>query len=212
MFLSRRLAVVAVAALAAPAARATILPFTSFGTGGVNAYGDRVVSPTQGGTTYLEGLGWTPNVTLDFVTLNGFGGVSLWSSGYASLSSALGHGSFNVPFRLGLVADPGWLVTLHGFDIATWLRTAYQRDIRIWDDNGRFGQPNLFALDSLLAAQTVYQPLTSSVTGVGTVRLYVSNLGSTGLDNISFSQSPIPEPASLSLLVPAAMLLRRRGR
>lgn len=212
--MSKTVCVAALAAMvgAVSAATATVLPFNSFGTGGLAAYGDRIVSPVQGSTTYLEGFGWTPNIELNFVTLSTAGPVSIWSSGYASLVNALGHGSYDVPFRLDFVADPGWYVTLHAFDIATWSTGTYQTELRIWDDNGSFAAPNLFSFSGVLSPSIVYQPLTSAVTGVGTLSLYVSNIGSTGLDNVSFSQSPIPEPAMASVLVPAALLLRRRGR
>lgn len=210
----RKLAAFAVALSVASPAFATVLPFneSGFGSGGLAVYGDRVTAPTQSGATYLVGQGWTPNIELNFVSLGGFGPVSVWSFGYASLQNALGHGNFNVPFRLEFVADPGWLVTLHGFDLATWSNTGYQTDIRIWDDNGSFTAPNLFSLNTFFAHSTVYQPLPAPVTGVGTLNFYISNIGSTGLDNISFSQSVIPEPAAASLLVPAVVALTRRSR
>lgn len=187
---------------AAPlASHATVLPFAgTFGVGGLPTYGDRVTAVSQAGATYAEGAGWTPNVVLDFTTASGFNQPSIYPSGYASLSSALGHSSFDVPFQLTFTPDPGWLVTLRGFEIATWSNGSYQTNIRIWDSNGSFAAPNLFSYNALLAPATVYQPLTSAVTGAGTMTLYISNLGSTGFDNLHFTQSPVPEPATALLL------------
>ncbi|MCV2354624.1 PEP-CTERM sorting domain-containing protein [Paucibacter sp. B2R-40] len=191
-----------VALLVSPlSAQATVLPFTStFGAGGLATYGDRIVGSPQDGASYFEGAGWTPNVELVFTTLNASGLASLWSSGYASLLGALGHGAFNVPYQIDFVPDAGWNITLQGFDIATWSSGTYPTDIRIWDDKGSFAQPNLLSFASALNPQTVYQPLSAPVAGTGTVHLYLNNLGSTGLDNIAFTQSPVPEPAALLLI------------
>ena len=194
------------------AAHATVLPFTeTFGAGGIDSYADRIVGSPQAGATYTVGAGWTPYVVLDFVTLAG-AQASLWSAGYASMAWALGHGSFNVPYRIDFIPDAGWNVTLRGFDIATWSSGTYATEIRIWDDNGSFAAPNLWSFSSSLLPSTIYQPLTAPLTGTGTVRMYLSNIGSTGLDNIHFTQSPIPEPSALLLMgLGLAALAARRG-
>jgi hypothetical protein len=203
-------------ALAAPlAAQATVLQFTStFGTGGIGAYGDRVAAASQDSASYLEGDGWTPNVTLDFVTPGGFGAASLWPTGYASLSWALGHGAFNVPFRIDYTPDATHRVSLKGFDIATWSNSPYVTNIRLWDDAGSFEAPNLWSYNATLSPNIVYKPLPSTVTANGTLHMYLNNLGSTGLDNIHFIQSPVPEPQSLVLmgLGLAGLLAMRKAR
>lgn len=215
MSLCRHLSLVGLSMLAPLAAQATVLTFTStFGTGGLGAYGDRVSTSPQGGTTYGEGDGWTPNVVLDFVTLSNAGPATLWNSGYASLSGALGHGSFNVPSRIDFKPDAGYVVTLRGFDIATWSSGSYQTNIRIWDDSTSFDSP-LFSFNQSLSPNIVYRPLATPIAGTGTLRLYVSNLGSTGLDNVHFIQSAVPEPASLAMMslgVAGLLLATRRRR
>lgn len=201
------------AALAPLSAQSTILTFTETFGDGIDSYGDRVVGSPQAGATYLEGDGWTPNVELNFVVPST--APSLWATGYAGnqMPWALGHSAFDVPFRLEFVPDAGYQVTLHGFEIGTWASGSYQTDIRVWDEAGSFDQPNLFASDSLLVPNTVYLPLTGPLTGQGTLHLYLNNLGSTGLDNIHFSQSLVPEPASLALMglgISGVLLAARR--
>lgn len=166
-----------------------------------DTYGDRAVN--------------TPNVTLDFVTLRS-GPPSLWFGGYADLSNALGHGAYDVPFRLDFTPDPGYLVTLNGFNIATWSAGSYDTDIRVWDENGSFDAPNLYSASTLLLPRISYA-IGLNRTGSGVLSLYVSNLGSTGLDNLTFSQSLVPEPGSLALMglgvvgLCAAVRSRRAG-
>jgi hypothetical protein len=215
MTVSRNLVALGLALAAPLAAQATVLTFTetTFGLGGIATYGDRVAGSPQAGAAYGEGLGWTPGVVLNFDTL-GKGPVSQWSSGYASLAGALGHGNFDVPFDLQFTPDAGLQVTLQGFDIATWLGASYQTRIRIWDDAGSLDAPNLLNFNALLAPGTVYRPLAGPVTATGTLHLSLSNLGSTGLDNIHFTQAPVPEPQSWLLMglgLAGLLALRRRA-
>lgn len=203
MSYAHKLLAVAAVAACPLAAQATVLPFTStFGDGGLAAYGDRVTGSPQGGTEYFEGAGWTPNVELGFTSLSTGIPASLWSSGYASLVWALGHQSFNVVHQIDFVPDAGWNVTLRGFDIATWSSGGYNTNIRIWDDSGSFASPNLLSFQGVLEPATVYRPLTTALTGTGTVHLYLNNLGSTGLDNIHFTQQAtvVPEPGAWLLM------------
>lgn len=214
MLNTQKLLPIATLLLSAINAEATILTFSSsFGSGGLASYGDRIVSTEQNGASYIEGAGWTPNIELGFTTLNNAGLASIWSSGYASLLGALGHGAFNVPYQIDLVPDAGWSLQLQSFEIATWSSGSYSTDIRIWDDQGSFDTPNLLSFSATLNPQTVYQPMSSALTGSGTVHFYLNNLGSTGLDNIHFTQAPVPEPGTLLLtsLGIAALLLRRKS-
>lgn len=210
-------------AAATPLTHATVLTFTStFGTGGIAAYGDRVDAATQGGATYGAAGGWTPNVTLDFITPQGNSAPSLWASGYGgsfSLDWALGHVAFNVPFELVLTPDAGFEVRLDSFALATWSNGTYQTAIRIWDDLGSFDVPNLFVTNGSLSPNQIY--LVSNLSAFstqGAVHLYLSNLGSVGIDNLVFSQSAgtVPEPHSLALpalgLVGLASSRQRRRR
>ena len=210
-------------ASATPLTHATVLTFDStFGTGGIAAYGDRVSATSQGGATYGAASGWTPNVTLDFNTQQGYGPPSLWSAGYggnSSLNWALGHGNYDVPFELVLTPDAGYEVRLETFSYATWSSGTYRTGIRVWDDLGSFDAPNLFSMNlRLLPNQSFGSPSLAGKSTQGAVHFHLSNLGSVGIDNLVFSQTAgaVPEPHTLALaalgLVGLASGSQRRRR
>ena len=134
----------------AATSHATTLTFGGFSSANANTYGDNVSQAVVGGVTYLQGDGFTPNVALTFSPDPSFGQYSLYSSGYATLTDALGHGSFNVPGEIIFTPSSGVQVTLRGFDIATWSSGTYQTNIGIWDDAGSRAAPNLFTFNQLL--------------------------------------------------------------
>ncbi len=198
--------------LSAMTANATILTFSNTNSQLPANYGDYVSEP--GAFSYPEGNGYTPNVSLDFLP-NSLGPYSIYSGGYASLTDALGHGNFNVSGEIVFTPNNGASVLLHGFDMATWSSGSYQTDIRIWDVNGSLANPNLFNFNQLLLPQTIYQPLGQTLQATGALHLYINNLGSTGIDNISFSQTPVPVPAAVWLFGSALLgflgLTKRRS-
>jgi hypothetical protein len=190
-------------------AEATILTFEG-GISDLAGYGDNIDQAVVDGFTYPEGAGFTPDITVDFVP--SFSSFTIYPSGYASLVDALGHQSFNVPSEIILTPSQGAQVFLLGFDIATWAGVTYTTDIRIWDNNGSQSAPNLFSSTQELVGDTVYQPLTNEIAADGPLHLYISNIGSTGLDNLHFAQ--VPEPGT-GVLVTAGLLglavRRQRG-
>ncbi len=204
--LQRLLPLALALAAATPLTHATVLTFDStFGTGGIAAYGDRVSAASQGGATYGATSGWTPDVTLDFITGPGFAPPSLWAAGYggnSSLNWALGHAAYNVPFELVLTPDAGHEVRLESFSYATWSSGTYQTAIRVWDDLGTFDAPNLLFMNLLLPPhQSFGSPSLAGKATQGAVHFHLSNLGSVGIDNLVFSQAgrTVPEPHALAL-------------
>jgi hypothetical protein len=219
----KRLLVVAALAASlgsASSSHATTLTFNGFNTSNAATYGDNINQAVVGGITYLEGDGFTPDIALTFKPDAPFSQYSLWPSGYGGtlMVNALGHGSFNVPGEIIFTPSGGAKVTLRGFDIATWSGGSYQTDIRIWDDAGSRAAPNLFSFNQILNPFVVYQPLSAPVTAVGALHLYINNLGSTGLDNVNFTQTlAIPEPEMTAMLLAGlglvgAVVRRRRSR
>lgn len=99
-----------------------------------------------------------------------------------------------MPFELVFTADPGYQVTLNSFDIAGWDGGDYQTQFAIFDDNGSLASPNLFSADLLVPGANTISPLTSPLMASGALHLYISNIGSTGIDNINFDQTPAASP------------------
>jgi hypothetical protein len=186
-------------ALLAGGAQATTLTFEGvgpLGLGSGTAFGDRV---TSAGTGVNLAGGATPNVVLDFVPTNSGSPFTVWSSGYGSLSSALGHGSFNVKGYIELAPDAGWDVVLHNFDIAGWSASSYADSrIQVLDtagtvyfDSGVFTFPASTTFTAYLS-----EPIRSSLP----LRLFVEDFGDLGIDNLQFSQvATIPEPGTWAL-------------
>lgn len=131
----------------------------------------------------------------------------------------MGHNSYNVPFELVLTPDAGYEVRLNSFMFGTWSAGSYQTQIRVWDDLGSLSSPNLLDLDELLLHNVTYGTgFLGSRPTHDSVHLYLSNLGSVGIDNLGFSQSAsnVPEPHTLALAALGLLGLtsgrqRRRG-
>lgn len=206
-------------AAAAPAlAGATVLKFQeTFGAGGLAAYGDRVAAADQGGTAYGDALGWTPNVTLDFVTYR-HGPPSLYGTGYGgrnSLPWALGHENHDVPLEIVFTPDPGYEVRLWNWVAATWGSGQYDSDFRLWDERGSFDHPNLYLRTQTLFPNTSILFVDLSYVGgrtYGAVHFYLSNLGSVGLDDMLIEQrAVVPEPQAWALLALGLAAVAGRG-
>jgi hypothetical protein len=184
-------------------------------------YGDRIVDGTPqtatNGTTTFEygeaGEGYTPNVTVDYGPYSIFtGGPSLWRYNYGDLTRVLFQGStftgagydYDV-LDIVFVADPGYDVVLHDFDLGGWNETDYTiNGVTVYD-----GIPFPF----LTPMNQIYEEFDVPVAGAGPdsthvtpltsggvspqahvlwLRIDASNLGATseliGIDNIRFSQ------------------------
>lgn len=208
----RGLGVAAAAALAlgAGAAQATIITFNDlapFQTAPDN-YGDRVAAADTDGFNYLEGFGFTPNVILEFEPYNTSQQYNAWN-GYSGLDQALGHNSFNVPGEVRLIPDAGFIVNLHSFDIGTWVTDYPNSRVRVFDlgdsisplfDTGLvtlLANPNGTGSDNYTFGEATPW---SSAAGL---RIVIEDLGDLGLDNVSYSQTPVPVPAALPLFASA---------
>ncbi len=115
-------AIIMTGLVAVPAADATELVFDLAGGGFSESYGDRADSFVDGDFFYGNYLGWTPNVSVEYIEDAG----TSWSvegGGYGTLDNVLVlHGTEldeEYTFTIKLRADPGYLVALKEFKLAT---------------------------------------------------------------------------------------------
>ena len=111
-------------------------------------YGDRVTAVNQGGFIYGAEEGFTPNVVVDY-NFN----AAPWATGSGDLVNVVyphrgiffGTYPYGI-FELVLTADPGYQVSLHGFDMARWDSDEIINTVRVLDkdSNPLFVQDNAF--------------------------------------------------------------------
>jgi uncharacterized protein (TIGR03382 family) len=210
---------VAVCAAVGTGASATVALFqgTGFSRGsGIPAgYGNRVSNPTfvQDGWTYGPQYGLTPNVTVEWDVEDTF----FWDTQYGGLQD-VSYGTLK--WRASWIADPGWLVCFHGFDLGGWRETDRLVDlITITDENGailyqtsnlpvRGAVPDSGPQHTTILFET---PLAGQRINVE-LRFSGDNVGYVGIDNIGWSQNQIPAPGALALIGLGGLVACRRRR
>jgi hypothetical protein len=213
---------VTLASVGALNASATVLTFDKVaGTFGSEEripqdYGDNVAATEQGGFVYGADGGFTPNVTVDWNTGSGTvgGEAAFWGTGFGDLVNVIEAEPEPKGLQFTLTAEPGWLVVLNGFDMATWSSNRTIDALRVLDgaDQVLFEELDASIPASGHRSFDFDAPLTASVIKI---EFDSSNLGgrsdNIGMDNITFGQV-VPEPTSVALLGLAGLvLLRRRG-
>jgi len=204
-------------------ANATIMTFDITGISNfqnVNqSYGDNVTATTMGGFGYGVGAeGFTPNVTAEY----GTGDPALWTTGYGNLTNILfedqdGAGVLTVR----LTGDANFNAVLHSFDLAAFT-SAFSTDPTVQSITITDGGANtFFSLSNSTVSRTTSTPFDFTANPIVSNTILISidarNLGSLNddiaIDNITFSQAPVPEPATMSALaIGAIAMLRRRRR
>lgn len=210
------------ALLVCSSARATVFTFDIAGLTDFQdvdqTYGDNVTSATMGAFSYGSAEGFTPNVTVAY----GNTMPALWTTGYGNLSNVLfededGTGVLNIT----LTAAPGFFVSLHSFDLATYT-TTFGADptiasVKVFDST----DTAVFTLSNPVISRTTRTMLTFGPLSDTALRIEVDarNLGNNNddisVDNITISQyTAVPEPATLVWAGSALALFalaRRRG-
>lgn len=194
-------------------AHATVLTFDKEDGGWFNGeglpegYGSRVESAVQDGFVYGSDFGFTPNVEVTFgAAMN----ARVWTTGYGSLENVVYFSGTPNKF-INFTADEGWFVRLHHFDIAGWPSINRNTQFIVEVD----GQ---VAFDSNVTAPGQgFARLGEDQFWQGTnIRISVPDNRdwfNVGVDNIAFSQQPIPEPATMiGLALGAGLLAARRRR
>lgn len=198
--------VLASAAAAAPGQ--TVLDFFDAGYPGNQAFVDE-----QAG--YGDNAPATPNVTATFE------GLQLWDTGYGNLTNvaytdALVGGvdrpDADATGSVTLTADPGFLVVLNSVDLAGFGGGQSFEAITVTGGTTPFSQTNVAAPET--------GRNTLDFGGLSGQQLVITfddanAAESAGIDNLSFSQVVVPEPATLAvpaLLSATGLLARRRRR
>jgi hypothetical protein len=204
-------------------AGATILTFDNLGIPDFSAipggYGDRVTGLSDAVGSYGMGNGFTPNITVDYRTLNPGNGSTLssslyvWTSGYGDLTR-VGFGTQRLSMgEISLVADPGYSIRLNSFNLAGGSTTDYDfahQPVRIVD--GSYTALLDYTPANVLSGSS-HSTLTPGLTQSGILRIQFGDNWNVGIDNIDFDQVadpnsptsgdpaiPNPEPGSMILL------------
>lgn len=173
----------------------------------------------MGSFHYGTAGGLTPDVTVEYLGAPGNSqqDVNFWQTGYSDLVNVIeyepdGQASYGVQFS----ASNGQAVTLTSFDLGNWGGAVTLAALTVRNAAGGilWQQTNISVPDSS-------QPHLSFAPNVtGTTLLLTVDLGglgsesdNIGLDNLQFSQSPVPEPGTMAALgCGVAAMLRRRKK
>ena len=176
-----------------------------------------VVAVPGGSFTYGDGgEGLTPDVAVEIFSADATPGdarVKLWQTGYGDLVNLVfGEGpgiGGSAQLSVRLVASPGFLVDLYGFELAGWP----EADYTIAGVEVLAGVTSLFSVTDLLVegnasgprrTTLAFDPVLSAPELL--VRLDLSNLAegardNIGIDSIRFGQTVVPEPGTAALLL-----------
>ncbi|MGJ3241800.1 MAG: hypothetical protein ACFE0O_02415 [Opitutales bacterium] len=167
-------------------------------------YGDNIAATIQDGFAYGSDYGFTPNVSVEYGggpdPVDGY--AVFWGPDFGDLDNVVEAESEPNGLQIRLVAEPGYQVALHGFDLAGWPEADYTINavrVRGSDDAILFESLNTF-IAGAGPAHTSFDFATAWLSSTIKIEWDSSNLGGSsdniGIDNISFSQVAIPEPAT----------------
>ena len=169
------------------------------------AYGDNVSATSDAVGSYLEGNGFTPNITVDYRTLNASTGetlsnsLSFWTTDYGDLVNVAYPTDDDFLGEISLIPEVGFNVTLNSFDLGGWLQTDQPgQTVRILDANYNI-LLNYSPFD--VEGNSGHSSFAPNITSSGILRIQFGPSYSTGIDNINFDQRSdiptVPEPTSL---------------
>lgn len=182
-------------------------------------YGDNVSAATMGSYHYGMGTGFTPDVAVQYLGSPGSpNDLNFWSTGYNDLTNVLEYEPDGFPeYSVVFSASAGNQVVLESFDMGNFGPEITVPGVTIRDENGTV----VWQMANIaLPAGSVQSHLHFDLTGVTgqtlTMRVDLAGLGgnsdNVGLDNISFGQQAVPEPATLAVLALGAAAFARKRR
>lgn len=184
------------------------------------AYGDNVTAATMGSFSYGSAHGFTPDVTTSYIGLGNQTDLNWWSTGYSDLTNVVEYEPDGDPgYAISLGASTGNLVSLHDFDLGNFGAQITIPGLTVKDgtNNVLFSQSNFVLPGSGTMTHLHFDFNSAPLTAQSlTITLDLSGLGgnsdNVGIDNIGFSQSAVPEPATLAALGIGALALLKRRR
>ncbi|MDX1963718.1 MAG: PEP-CTERM sorting domain-containing protein [Pirellulales bacterium] len=180
--------------------------FTNFGILPVN-YGDNVNALTMGTFNYGLGKGFTPNIALDYRTLDIAGGnsatlnnyLTTWTTGYNELIGVAYPTEPTSTGEIAFVPEPGYAVRLNSFQVGNWSFFAKNQHARLYDEDYNLLQTYPLALPGSGSGSSVL--VTPNYTHGGKLILQFGLDWNVGIDNVNFDQIVIPEPSVVAGLV-----------
>lgn len=154
------------------------------------AYGDRVTATTVGGFSYGGGVNGpqTPNITVDYGDPNS---TLFYNSRFGDLVNNIFKAAAATTLDINLIADPGFKVALHGFDLGGYDRTDRVIDsIEVVDQSGQvlYSQAGI----TVLGTGSAHSDFDFPEALVGESLMIRLSPGAfpffVGIDNIQFSQ------------------------
>ncbi len=217
-----KFALTSVALLTFAASQATILTFRANTGGSLPAgavtgapwYGDRVNALTVGSYSYGVGSeGFTPNVDVRYSGDRST--PTPYSTGYGTLSTVLwgnsNSGATDVNrTTISFTADAGYDVRILGFKAADWSNSLQGVTRNLWITNG---STTIWSYAGSIDHVTFNEFDLSGLNVSGsTLTLNFDHGWHTGITDVIFAQSAVPEPASMLALGLGAVALVRKRR
>lgn len=187
------------------------------------AYGDNVTSTANGSFSYGMGNAFTPNITVDYATINSAGGVvasnlEWWNLGYGDLQGVAFPVNNSSIAEITLTAAAGFQVRLNTFDLAGYPGADHPNSqVRILDAGGGvlldYSPVNVQG-DANGPRHSTFSP---AITAQQLRIRFAYDDWNVAIDNVNFdevtaSASPVPEPSTwlLSAAGLAGLAYRRR--
>lgn len=193
-------------------AQASVLTFDGLGLayyGDIpSTYGDNITSLNDGVGTYLQGNGFTPNITTSYGTRRisdgavGSANLDFWPDSYGNLT--------NVAFpversgyygEITLTPASGWNVVLNSFDLAGWPNlNFFNQPVQVLD---ALGVVLFDASGTVFGAMGTHSSYFPNISSTGALTIRYGDNWDVGIDNINFDQrlsASVPEPGSIALL------------
>lgn len=207
-----RLSLLLLASVAILPVHGSVLTFDIAGMGNYDdipaAYGDNITATTDGGFSYGQGNGFTPNIVVDYATLNTSTGAVVatnldwWNNDYGDLQGVAFPVNGSSIAELTLSAAPGFLVRLNSFDLAGYNHWDHPNSqVRILNGAGQVVldySPVTIEGDANGPQHSTFLP---NLVG-STIRIrFAYNDWNIGIDNVNFDElagnpTGIPEPGT----------------